>query len=247
MRIGEIADRDVLGRPLCHANGGRRERRQITAGSEDGGRAEVSGSPQDGTKIVRILHAVEIQERALQPPLLDRPQQVGHPPSGTCTGEDHDPLVVRRFADAGEVLLRHDLKAEPRLRAVVEECCKVPAAVLSDVDANDVSGPAGKQRLARPRTVKLLLGLALMTRRRSIRFGGDGTAAGAGGWPTGRCRTTRRGAGTLHGVGASGWNELYGDAGIRGHGNTSTITRRRWTRHAGVRYDRVHRPDRSTG
>ena len=134
----------MLGRSFRHAHGSRRERRQIAVGPQHGGRAEVGRGPQDGAEIVRILDAVEIEERALQPPLLDRPQQVGHPPPGTGAGEDHDPLVVRRCADAGQVLLRHHLKTQPRLRAVVEDRGKLSAAFLGDVDADDVPGPVGE-------------------------------------------------------------------------------------------------------
>jgi hypothetical protein len=64
---------------------------------------------------------------------------------------------------------------------VVEECCKVPAEILDDVDANDVPGPAGKQCLAGPHAVILLLGLSLMAGRRSIRLAWARTAARAGG------------------------------------------------------------------
>lgn len=67
----------------------------------------------------------------------------------------------------------------------------MPTAILGDVDANDVSGAPGEQRLAGPHTVILLLGLALMAGRRPIQLARDRTAARAGGWRTGRCRTTR--------------------------------------------------------
>ena len=113
-------------------------------GPQHGGRAEVGRGPQDGAEIVRILDAVEIEERALQPPLLDRAKQFGHAPPWTGTGEDHDPLVMRRCADAGKVLLRHHLKTQPCLRAVGEEGGEVPAAFLGDVDADDVPGSASE-------------------------------------------------------------------------------------------------------
>jgi hypothetical protein len=122
---------------------------------------------------VRILDTVEIEERTHQPPFLDRPQQVGHPPPRTGTGEDHDPLMVRRCADAGQVLLRHHLKAQPRLRAVVEDRCKVPAAFFGDIDADDVPGPAGEERLAGADPVIFLLGLSLMAGGRTTRLVGD--------------------------------------------------------------------------
>ena len=75
----------------------------------------------------------------------------------------------------------------------------MPAAFFGDIDADDVPGPAGEQRLAGADPVIFLLGLSLMAGGRSIRLAGDRIAARAGGGRPGSCGTTRRGAGTLHG------------------------------------------------
>ena len=111
---------------------------------------------------MRILHAVEIEQRAVEPLGFDRLHQFGQIPAGDFPRQDRDPLMVDRPRQPLKVFGGYDLKAAPLFRTEIEQLHELPAPLLGEVNADDVLRPSGEERLAGTQSVKLLLGFVLM-------------------------------------------------------------------------------------
>ena len=158
-RVGEIADGHELRGSLRHPYGRRRKRREFTRAADDRGDAEVGRRPQDRAQVVRVLHAVEIDQRPRRLRRGHMGQEIVEAPPLHRRGQDRHTLVVDRLGEPLDVLVGHHLEALPLAGTPLEQPGKPFSGGISHVHADDVPRPPCEHRLAGPHPVEYLLRL----------------------------------------------------------------------------------------